>query len=274
MNYSFQQIDVFSKQACMGNPVAVFLESNGLSTESMQTIARWTNLSETTFVAPSTVADYKVRIFTPTLELPFAGHPTLGTAFALRQAGVIQKDNFIQECDFGLIQISCQDDKIFFELPHFSTQVLEVDRQLSHLLGVDVIDTHLITTGPRWITAQLKNEHDLFKLSTNLNPISELLRTSQADGVVVYTIADNNTVHLRAFFEGSSGVIEDPVCGSGNAAVAAHIITLGHTKRVGFAYEAFQGTALKRDGRISVILGDKIKVGGQCHGVFRGIATF
>ena len=112
MNYAFQQVDVFSAKACMGNPVCVFLESDGLSTDDMQKIARWTNLSETTFVSPSSKADYKVRIFTPLNELPFAGHPTLGTAWALRKAGMLKKDNFIQECAFGLVNINVFDEKV------------------------------------------------------------------------------------------------------------------------------------------------------------------
>src|SRR3990167_6301319 len=138
MNFPFQQVDVFSKQPCMGNPVAVFLESDGLSTEDMQRIARWTNLSETTFVSRSEKADYRVRIFTPTYELPFAGHPTLGTAWALKKSGVIQKEHFVQECDFGLIQIFFEGGKVFFELPHFTAYRFMGDHELSEMLGVIV----------------------------------------------------------------------------------------------------------------------------------------
>ena len=257
----------------MGNPVAVFLESEGLSTEDMQKISRWTNLSETTFVSKSNNADYRLRIFTPTYELPFAGHPTLGTAWALRKAGIIQKDNFVQECGFGLIQISCEGDKIFFELPHFKTKKFNYESELSKFLGVSVKNTQIIITGPRWLTAELESAETLFKISGDLNPLVPFMKTIGADGVVIYAIHDDKKVHLRAFFEGNSGMIEDPVCGSGNAAVAAHIMTTGNTNRVGLTYEAFQGAALKRDGRISVVLGDKIKVGGQCHTVFEGRAT-
>ncbi len=273
MDYRFQQVDVFSKQPCMGNPVAVFLESQGLSTENMQRIARWTNLSETTFVSESKKADYRVRIFTPTHELPFAGHPTLGTAWALKKSGVIQKEHFVQECDFGLIQIFCEGDQVFFELPHFKTQELQLEQELREILAVAVRNTQLITTGPRWLTAELLDADSLYKLNMDLSPLAKVFQSINADGLVMYGIHPDKTVHLRAFFEGSAGIIEDPVCGSGNAAVAAHIMTTGNIDRAGLEYEAFQGAALKRDGRISVILGDKIRVGGQCNTVFEGNAS-
>lgn len=126
MNSPFKQVDVFTNARFKGNPVAVVLHGDGLTTEQMQQIANWTNLSETTFVLPPTdkAADYRVRIFTPTAEIPFAGHPTIGTAHALLEDGLIQAQNGVltQQCDAGLIrlQVAKKPDgarQISFELP-------------------------------------------------------------------------------------------------------------------------------------------------------------
>ena len=185
---------------------------------------------------------------------------------------MIQKEHFVQECDFGLIQIFFQSEKVFFELPYFKSEELKLEQELGSILGASIRNTRLITTGPRWLTVELLDPDNLYRLNMDLGLLAQLFQSIHADGLVVYGIYPDRTVHLRAFFEGSAGVIEDPVCGSGNAAVAAHIMTTGNTDRVGLEYKAFQGSALKCDGRISVILGDKIRVGGQCHTIFEGQA--
>src|SRR3954447_2609349 len=105
MPRAFMQVDVFTSEPCRGNPVAVVLDGEGLSTEQMQRFAHWTNLSETTFVLPSETADYRLRIFTPMSELPFAGHPTLGSCHAWLEAGALDRDRVVQECGAGLIEI-------------------------------------------------------------------------------------------------------------------------------------------------------------------------
>jgi PhzF family phenazine biosynthesis protein len=271
MNYSFQQVDVFSSKACLGNPVCVFLESEGLSTEQMQKIARWTNLSETTFVSSSSRADYRVRIFTPGEELPFAGHPTLGTAWALRQAGIISLEHCIQECDFGLVAIHYQNSQVYFELPHYSVEEINSDYETAAAVGLPVRDSLKITTGPRWIVAELpqgslgdaKIDHAIF---------SKLMKSKQSTGVTLYSIEGPNHVNVRTFFESFTTIVEDPVCGSGNAAVAAHILATKKSHLVGKSYQAYQGSFVGRDGRISVILGDKIQIGGACSTVFEGVA--
>jgi len=270
--YKFQQVDVFSSQACFGNPVAVFLDSEGLSSERMQTIARWTNLSETTFVTASEKADYKVRIFDPHSELPFAGHPTLGTAWALKKAGLINGESCLQECAFGLIKISFDDNRVFFELPHYSTQELTRDYDISRAFGARLRSSYLITTGPQWVVAELEDALDINSLTPDLEQLSHLFNDLKCDGVTIYNIDENEKVQVRTFFQAYKAIIEDPVCGSGNAAVAAHIMVTGNTRNIGPSYEAYQGSALERDGRILVTLGDKITIGGVCHTVFEGIA--
>ena len=274
MHYSFQQVDVFARSPCLGNPVAVFLDSEGLSSADMQKIARWTNLSETTFVSASEKADYKVRIFTPQDEFPFAGHPTLGTAWALKKAGRIQKDHFIQECAFGLIHINCENEKVFFELPHYIIDDLFVDQEISAALGSTFQKGKLITTGPRWIIAELVQPQPISNLTLHTEKLIALFKASNAEGITVYQIQENRTVLVRTFFDCFNTIVEDPVCGSGNAAVAAHIMNTDNKNRLDSHYEAFQGASLGRDGQISVTLGDKIKIGGQCYTIFEGTANF
>lgn len=272
MNYPFQQVDVFSKDSCLGNPVAVFLDSEGLSTENMQRIARWTNLSETTFVSSSKQADYRLRIFTPQCELPFAGHPTLGSAWALRKAGIIKKDHFIQECAFGIIKVSISAEKVFFELPSFSSEALRMDKELSQAMGILVKESKLITVGPRWIVAEVGQGWDIFALKIAHDQLTSIFRAANTDGITLYSINDDDVVRVRSFFEAPL-LIEDPVCGSGNAAVAVHIIQSGYKYRLGPTYEAQQGQTLGRDGRVTVVLGDTIKIGGHCKSIISGTAS-
>ena len=257
----------------MGNPVCVFLESEGLNAEDMQKIARWTNLSETTFVSRSEKADYKVRIFTPLNELPFAGHPTLGTAWALKAAGVIKKDTLVQECAFGLIHIQFADSKVFFELPHYIDQELALDAEISAAVGLPVRQGRLITTGPKWVVSELAVDPNILSLAIDPKPFINLMRSLKAEGITVYSIVNRGVINVRTFFESIDGIVEDPVCGSGNAAVGVHLMKTGKAGSVvNLHYEAHQGETLQRDGRVSVMLGDKIKVGGSCNVVLEGTA--
>lgn len=272
MKFAFQQVDVFSERPYMGNPVCVFLESQGLSSETMQSIARWTNLSETTFVSSSQRADYRVRIFTPKCELPFAGHPTLGTAWALRHAGIIRSDHCIQECAFGLIALHFQGEKVYFELPHYSVEEINDQDEIAAALGQSVHNGLMITTGPRWITAEIPKHTTMGDIAIDQTRFSELMKTYQGTGITLYSIIDPRHIIVRSFFEAFNSVVEDPVCGSGNAAVAVHMkIT---NKSVDRNYEASQGSFMQRDGRVSVIWGDRIHVGGACSTIFEGLASF
>jgi 2-dehydropantoate 2-reductase len=271
----FAQVDVFTTQAGFGNPVAVVLDAEGMDDEAMARFANWTNLSETTFVLPTTTtgADYRVRIFTPTEELPMAGHPTLGTCRALLDAGVIpDRDQWIQETAAGLIEIRRdQDDGLSFRAPTalISDSPLELAVLAQVLGGVEPADPMLIEIGPRWLTGRL----DLATLDTlQVDPVLFLqtLPPTLSTGINLYAVDDDRQVHVRSFFDGGGVLVEDPVCGSGNAAVGAHLLRTGHADDVPATYQARQGRHRGRDGRIQVTPGERVWVGGQAVTVITG----
>lgn len=277
MQFLFNQVDVFSSKSCLGNPVCVFIESENLTPGDMKKIARWTNLSETTFVTKSDIADYKVRIFTPSEELPFAGHPTLGTAFALLESGIIRGSSFIQDCAYGLIPISKKDSCIFFELLKFEIISKIKDGDISEILSISCNDSLLIDTGPHWIISKLDEVAQLDQIRINTEYFKRLNNannSNQATGITVYACDAQNRIHVRTFFEAGGIIVEDPVCGSGNAAVAAHIKETGLVNKIGTSYTAFQGRHVHRQGEVFVDLADKIKVGGRCNIVFTGNANY
>lgn len=268
----FAQVDVFGSGPCSGNPVAVVLDAEGLSTEEMQRFARWTNLSETTFVLPPSEpeADYRVRIFTPALELPFAGHPTLGTCHAWLEGGGGPRDSdeIAQECGTGLVRIRRGEDRLAFAAPPMARSgpasdeeaarvaaALDVDR--SELLAVEWVDN-----GPGWIAALLESAERVLEL-----------QPSGVDfdlGVVGFHPDDaEEAIEVRAFFPVNGVTAEDPVTGSLNASVAQWLIGSG---RLQAPYVATQGTAIGRDGRIHVGQDNEgtIWVGGRCETVISG----
>jgi PhzF family phenazine biosynthesis protein len=266
----FKQIDVFTGKPFYGNPVAVIFNADDIADEDMQRIARWTNLSETTFIcAPSNPkdADYRLRIFTPGRELPFAGHPTIGSAHAVREAGLISPDqaHFIQECIAGPIPIQVDDSGgIYAKVPRPSISTDAIDgKAVSELLGVSgVTNPRLVDVGPVWLVAQLESYEALYSMTVNMNGLSDLSRELVATGVTVYAVRNKNEIHVRSFAP-LEGVLEDPVCGSGNASVAAHIKETGLHEQIGLSYTACQGAAMGRDGRINVrIEGEEITIGG------------
>ncbi|MCS0543467.1 PhzF family phenazine biosynthesis protein, partial [Aeromonas veronii] len=173
----FQQVDVFTEIPFKGNPVAVILDGNELSTEQMQTIANWTNLSETTFVCKPTdpQADYRLRIFTPNSELPFAGHPTIGSALAVIQQGIKPKTKgrLVQECGSGLVTIFIDENKLFLTLPEpkiNSVPSADINR-LANALGVHSNSVKAIATidvGAVWITLQLSSAEDVRSLRPDM----------------------------------------------------------------------------------------------------------
>ena len=270
--FRFKQVDVFSNESCKGNPVCVFLECDGISTEEMQFIARWTNLSETTFISSSDKGDYRVRIFTPSKELPFAGHPTLGTAWAFLEYKDSNNKLLVQDCDFGLVEVRKTDKGIFFILPHYRI-LRDVDQEkLEDALNAKLNnDIKVIDTGPHWIVANIKNPSGTDAVSLDRSRLLKVLDETKAIGVNLYEI-DGGSVNVRTFFEANGEIVEDPVCGSGNAAVAAHIKETGRISQIGKTYEAKQGKHLGRDGRIVVEIGENIMIGGRCNTVFSGEA--
>lgn len=273
---AFKQVDVFTSLPLMGNPVAVILDAEGLSTETMQALANWTNLSETTFVTSPTdpMADYAVRIFTPKSELPFAGHPTLGTAHAVIEAGLASfKDGKImQQCAVGLVEVSQSGNGLSFRLPRYSFEDAPDVDCLSAAVGRDVIvgTPQIVNVGPRWVIAELASVGVLDALSPDLASLADYDRKHHTTGLTVYAVGPDQSLVVRSFAP-ADGVAEDPVCGSGNAAVAAYRLRLGQVA-AGSSYAVSQGRQVGRDGQVQVrIDGDAIHVGGECVTVMEGV---
>ena len=279
MKRSYKVVDVFTSAPFMGNPVAVILDAEGLDTHQMQAIAGWTNLSETTFVLPasSREADYRLRIFTPRGELPFAGHPTLGSAYALLEAGrATPRENgrLIQECDMGLVALtvsdSGEDRRLSFELPPRTIAALpEADRSdLAAILGRKLkVEPGIVNVGPVWIIAQLEDADAVIGLLPDLAKLAELERRLGVTGLTVFGPhqSADAAIEVRTFAP-SSGVNEDPVCGSGNGSVAAFLWERGLLLAGGKDYVATQGRCVGRNGRIAVNIDAKggIRIGGSC----------
>lgn len=274
------QVDVFGKSAMRGNPVAVFFGGRNLSTEEMQKIANWMNLSETTFILPPTnpLADYQLRIFDPVSEMKFAGHPTLGSARAFLEAGHTPKNShkLIQECHIGLVEITLADDGVFsFELPKASHITLDMNakRDLESALNISQeMEDYLILVdvGARWITGEIKSTEKLLAIEPDMARLASLTTTLGAEGITLFA-KDKSTeavIEVRSFAP-AVNVNEDPVCGSGNASVGHYFIQQGLP--IGSKYTSYQGRALGRDGELKIELnGERIKVGGQTKVWLRG----
>ena len=249
----FSQVDVFTATALLGNPLAVVLDGSGLSTDRMAAFARWTNLSETTFLLPPTnpEADYRVRIFTPGGELPFAGHPTLGSCHVWLESGGRPKreDVVVQECAIGLVPLR-RGERLAFAAP--ATTVERVDAELLHrvyaALGLDparVRDTAWLSNGFPQLTLLLDNAATVLALK----PDHAALKALGKVGVVGPHPAGGDLDFEVRFFAAAIGINEDPVTGSLNANIARWLIDSG---RAPARYVAAQGTAMGRAGRIHV----------------------
>lgn len=272
----FMQVDVFTDTPYRGNPVAVVLDADGLSDDAMQRIARWTNLSETTFVLAPTAAgaDYRLRIFTPGSELPFAGHPTLGSAHALIASARLRprEGRLVQECDAGLVPVALDADgaRLWLRLPPAHTALLDdaARARLERALGLACPGAMRIDVGPVWITARVDSGAALLAARPDLAAIEALSRESGATGVTVFGALDGDDARWEVrSFAPAAGVPEDPVCGSGNGCVAVFLGAAGERA----PYEARQGRAIGRDGRIAVRgLGGEVEIGGACVACVRG----
>jgi PhzF family phenazine biosynthesis protein len=249
---SFAQVDVFATSPFLGNPVAVVLDGTGLATEDMQRFARWTNLSETTFVLPPTTseADYRVRIFTPTSELPFAGHPTLGTCHAWLTSRQVDlgRDAVVQECGAGLVTVRRTAEGWAFAAPPLvrSGPVDEaLVRRIAEVLRVErseILDTQWVDNGPGWVAALFGSAEAVLALRPG--------DVGFDLGVVgAYPDGSPEAFEVRAFFPANGVKVEDPVTGSLNASLAEWLLRSG---RATVPYTASQGTALGRSGRVHV----------------------
>ena len=266
---------MFTQTAGFGNPVAVVLDGEGLTDDEMARFARWTHLSETTFVLPVSrpEADYRVRIFSPTQELPFAGHPTLGTCHALLEAGAIESaETLTQECQAGLIPLRASPGgmRVFAAPPAKVSRPTEMLEAIgSQLGGIRVEDPLIVDVGPRWLTARLVEADDMERIEPDFRAIAAATRAGGWTGLTVYAVSPQGGVELRSFAP-ADGIDEDPVCGSGNAAVGHHLRATGAERLTGERYEARQGRFLGRDGRIHVRIADRVEVGGHCVSVIEG----
>jgi PhzF family phenazine biosynthesis protein len=249
----FSQVDVFTATPLQGNPLAVVHDGSGLDTERMAAFARWTNLSETTFLLPPThpEADYRVRIFTPGGELPFAGHPTLGSCHVWLKAGGVprREDTVVQECGIGLVPLR-RADRLAFAAPPTTVErpdgelLARVEAALG-LAPASVRDAAWLSNGFPQLTLLLEDAATVLAL----DPDHAALKSLAKVGVVgAYPAGSELDFEVR-FFAAAIGVNEDPVTGSLNANIARWLIDSG---RAPASYVASQGTAIGRAGRIHV----------------------
>ena len=275
---AFAQVDVFSSVPYRGNPVAVVLDAAGLSDDEMAQIANWTNLSETTFVLPPTDdrADYRLRIFTRTRELPFAGHPTLGSAAAWLHAGGRPRraDRLVQECGVGLVELrrGTAADQLAFAAPDLLRSGPLDESFVSDIaaaLGIDrgeILDHAWVDNGPGWAAVRLASAEQVLALTPDFSAIPD----TKLGVVGAHPHGSDHEYEVRAFVPGV-GMAEDPVTGSLNASVAQWLMDSG---LVPDAYTATQGTAIGRAGVISITRdGDAVWVGGPTTVCFTGTAN-
>jgi PhzF family phenazine biosynthesis protein len=269
-SHQFRQVDVFGSGPLTGNPVAVVHDADDLDEEQMQLFAQWTNLSETTFLLEPTSADadYRLRIFTPSRELPFAGHPTLGSAHAwLEAGGAPRRDALVQECAAGLITIQ-RGERLEFQAPPLVREgpVDESDlATITDALGItrgDIVDAEWIDNGPGWVGVLLEDAHAVLGLTP------DLLKLKDLDVGVAGLWRDGGSdaqVEVRAFDRST----EDPVTGSLNASLGQWLAGSVLPEQ----YVAAQGTAIGCRGRVHVRReGDAVWVGGDTVTTLRGEA--
>ena len=284
MQRAFAQIDVFTATPYLGNPVAVVLDGTGLSTDAMQAFTDWTHLSEATFVLPPTQAgaDYALRIFCPGRELPFAGHPTLGSCHAwLAAGGIPQSAEVVQECAVGLVRIRRDGQRLAFAAPPLrrsgplpEDEVLRIAQGLG-LARQDILHHAWCDNGPQWRGVMLASAEQVLALLPN----AQILAGMEVGVVAPLGQASRQGSHgpaeafeVRAFFPGHGGLTEDPVTGSLNAALGQWLIGAGLAPS---HYVARQGTVLGRAGRVHVQCDaqGQVWVGGESVVCIQGHVT-
>ncbi|GMM59599.1 PhzF family phenazine biosynthesis protein [Novosphingobium pituita] len=276
MNRPFKLVDVFGTDPFTGNPLAVIAGAEDLTTEEMQRITRWLNLSETTFLLPPTrsEADYRVRIFTLSHELPFAGHPTLGTCHAWLEAGGVPRRSgvIVQECGAGLVEIRQGGETLAFAAPPLiragepreadivrAAQVLRIDRAM-------ITAAQWVDNGPGWLAVLLPSAEAVLAVE----PARHHPERIDIGLVGPHAPESETAFELRAIFSGQDGaLIEDPVTGSLNASVGQWLFASGRARG---AYVAAQGTRLGRMGRVQVSqdASGQVWVGGRTRTMFSG----
>ena len=247
------QVDVFTTTPYKGNPVAVVLDGADLDDEQMQRVASWTNLSETTFVLPPMApgADYRVRIFTTSSELPFAGHPTLGTAHAFLAFSGATGDGVVQECAAGLVPVRRSEVGLAFAAPPMVRSGPVEEDLLAELLAVlgleraEVLEAQWADNGPGWVALRLRDADRV--LAVRPGPLGAV---DYKVGVVgAYPAGSGFAYEVRAFCPANGATMEDPVTGSLNASLAQWLVGTGQARP---PYVVSQGTALGRAGRVHI----------------------
>lgn len=276
MSKTYYEIDVFGAERFSGNPVGVVLEADDLSIKQMQDFARWTNLSETTFVLTpkDDSADYGLRIFTPTSELPFAGHPTLGTAKAwLDYLGTPTKNELIQECGVGLIKVLQSEDRFSFKSPELirgealSPQLFTEVAATLNLEKSRILDSKWIDNGPGWIGVLLSSADEVLAVTPNRN-------SNLALGLFGFYGPNSKYMYeVRGFYPEDGLLIEDPATGSLHASGAEWLISEG---KCATPYIASQGKAINRSGEIYVTSDAEreIWIGGRVEIRIKGEVNF
>jgi PhzF family phenazine biosynthesis protein len=261
--FSFSQVDVFTAMPLKGNPLAVVMGADGLGDDQMAALANWTNLSETAFLLAPTMAeaDYRVRIFTPASELPFAGHPTLGSCHAWLAAGGQPKgEEIIQECQVGLIRIRRDDDRLAFAAPPAVRSAVGPEElgRIAGALGIpagSILAAQWLGRAPAWVTVMLASRDAVLAIEPDYDAMGAL-----KIGVIAPSGGGETQFEVRGFAPGE-GMREDPVTGSLNAGLARWLIGSGVAPA---RYVAAQGTRLGRAGRIYVEQsGDDFWIGGH-----------
>lgn len=269
----YTEVDVFSPTPYLGNPLAVVHDADELTADGMQRFAKWTNLAETTFLLQPVDprADYRVRIFSATQEFPFAGHPTLGSAFAWLEAGGVPKNKgeIVQECGAGLVTVRVENQRVAFKAPPM-TRFEPVEESLVHqvaaALGIPrerIVDSSWLVNGPEWIGVRLSSAQEV--LSLQPDPVD--LGTLSIGVVGPHAPGHESQFEVRAFL-GGDPVWEDPVTGSLNAGLARWMSDAGIADQ---HYIAAQGTAIGYQGRAHIAIeGGDIWVGGDVTGCVTG----
>lgn len=280
MSRPFYLVDVFGTTPFTGNPLAVVSAAEALSTAEMQAITRWLNLSETTFLLPPTMpeADYRVRIFTLAQELPFAGHPTLGTAHVWLETGGKARceGEITQECGAGLVKLRQEEGRLAFAAPELRRSGPLSEAELQEVASIlriapqEIQEAVWADNGPGWMAVRLASAEDVLAL----DPVRHCPRQINIGVVGPHAPGHETAFELRAFFsDGQGGVAEDPVTGSLNAAVGQWLFASG---RACSAYLAAQGTKLGRRGRVYVSqdLAGQVWVGGKAQTLVLGQGLF
>ncbi|EIM00484.1 PhzF family phenazine biosynthesis protein [Rhodanobacter denitrificans] len=284
--FSFLQLDVFASRLLEGNPLAVVVDAEGLDEATMQRIARWTNLSETAFLLPpsTTAADYRVRIFTPRQELPFAGHPSVGSAYAAIESGLVAagKGALVQECAAGLLPVRIEGDGsgrvIHVQAPPAALRAVSAAQRstLGRAVHAELAEEQscLIDNGPLWFVCDLREEAAVRQLQPDMAAIGALCEAAGAVGVSVFgrQRSGGASMAVRAFCP-ADGIPEDPVTGSANAAIMAWLGERDGRDGYGLRYRASQGREVGRDGYVEVErdpASGAVTIGGACAIGVRG----